>query len=241
MQIVNSRVLMISLGVSALLGLASCASNPAGAGKADAGGAASESSALAAKQKEYDQMLKEWKNLKPGLTRMVAIEGELKQLMIQLEKMSTETKVNPPATSAAPVAANEPLVETVSTPAPIVPLAPSRIAEPIENKAVENKPVVAAHLAASGNFALQVASTTARDQLPQIWQQMVQRNPQVLAPLAPNFQKTNVKNTDYYRLKLGSFLTQQEASQKCSDLKNLGISCFVVSYSDSNFAQLSNG
>jgi cell division septation protein DedD len=108
-----------------------------------------------------------------------------------------------------------------------------------------SEPIVAqvappASVSSPANFALQLVSITERHLLPHVWQEMREKTPQLLADMEPNFQKINVRNTDYYRLKVGGFTTRNEANQKCTDLKSAGISCLVVDYTASNFLQLTN-
>jgi cell division protein FtsN len=237
--------------LSALLCLVGCQSNP----QPKNAGANADLRAIAAKQKEYDQLLEEWKTLKPGLSRLLSIEGELNLLLGQLEQLSTsleesqgptaiasgysQSATPEPQTAPQPVLQAVPLpadAELVTAPIAMIPSEPEATAYTDDQDFVEKETTTASN----ANFSLQVASITDMRRLPQIWQEMIDKNPQLLANLEPNFQKTNVRNTDYYRLKVGGFSTQQEASRKCSELKMAGVSCIVADYTSSNFAQLAN-
>jgi cell division protein FtsN len=230
--------------LSALLCLAGCQSNP----QPKSAGANADAQSIAAKQKEYDQLLEEWKTLKPGLSRLLAIEGELNLLLGQLEQLSSslEESQSPTAIaySASPNVAPTPAAMPLPADAELVtaPISADTLNEPVadtyteEQEVAEEEPVTASN----AHFALQVASITDMRRLPQIWQEMMDKNSLLLANLEPNFQKTNVRNTDYYRLKLGGFSTKQEASMKCNELKAAGVSCIVADYTSSNFAQLAD-
>jgi hypothetical protein len=129
----------------------------------------------------------------------------------------------------APIAANTPSVPDTNSYAE-----EAEAAEVTEVEEEESAPP------SDANFALQVASITDMRRLPIVWQEMMDKNRALLADMEPNFERTNVRNTDYYRLKLGGFSTEQEASRKCGSLKNAGVDCLVVGYTRSNFAQLSD-
>jgi cell division protein FtsN len=233
--------------LSALLCLTGCQSNP----QPKSASANADLQSIAAKQKEYDQLLEEWKTLKPGLTRLLSIEGELNLLLGQLEQLSSSleasqgstaiasgysTNVAPttshiPAPKAKPLPANAELVTApISTFAPIADTYTSEKEEVAEESTVPS----------DAHFALQVASITDIRRLPVLWQEMMDKNRSLLSSLEPNFQKTNVNNTNYYRLKLGGFGTKQEASRKCNELQSVGVSCIVTDYTSSNFAQLND-
>jgi len=241
----TSHAFVLVTCLSALLCLAGCQSNPQSKSTATNGNAQT----LAAKQQEYDQLLEEWKTLKPGLSRLLAIEGELNLLLGQLEQLSSslEESQNPTAIaqSASPIVTPAPAAAAVPLPADAelvtAPIAINELSEPVADTYIDAQEDVAQETTASdAQFALQVASITDMRRLPQIWQEMMDKNSMLLANLEPNFQKTQVNNTDYYRLKLGGFSTRQEASRKCTELKTAGVSCIVADYTSSNFAQLAD-
>ncbi len=231
---------------SLLLCLIGCQSNP----QAKNSGGNADRQTIAAKQKEYDQLLEEWKTLKPGLSRLLAIEGELNLLLGQLEQLSTSLEQSQGPTAIAsgysPGAVTPPQAVPVPLPADAeLVTAPIAVNTPDESEVDTYiaEPEVAEEESATpsdANFALQVASITDMRRLPIVWQEMMDKNRALLADMEPNFQRTNVRNTDYYRLKLGGFSTQKEASRKCDDLKSAGVNCIVVDYTSSNFAQLTD-
>ena len=239
MKLLINNAFSLVLALAALLSVTACQSTPNNP-QGNSAGAAN----YAAKQKEYDQLMEEWKTLKPGLQRLLSIEEELKLLIGQLDQLSASLEQS----QASPILA----IDAHNGPAPIAiaatPSTTNYIATPaaIPNEllAAETASVAASFkqygVQSDANYALQVASITDLRGLPKVWNQLLQKNSTLLANLEPNFQKTNVKNTDYYRLKVGGFSTHSEANQKCSDLKAAGVACLVVNYTSSDFAQLAN-
>lgn len=244
MNKLSNHALATAAFISALLCLVGCQSSP----QSKSAGGNADQQTIAAKQKEYDQLLEEWKTLKPGLSRLLAIEGELNLLLGQLEQLSTSLEESQGPTAIAysnsPSVAPAPVAVPLHADAELVtaPIAVNTPSEPEADANTDKQEVTAEDTAtpSDANFALQVASITDMRRLPQIWQEMMDKNSEVLANLEPNFQKTNVRNTDYYRLKLGGFSTKQEAARKCSELKMAGVSCIVADYTSSNFAQLAD-
>lgn len=241
MNKLSNHALATATLLAILLCLAGCQSNP------QSKSASADQQSITAKQKEHDQLLEEWKTLKPGLTRLLSIEGELNLLLGQLEQLSSSLEENQSPTAIAsgysptslPTPGSEPISATLIT----APIAENTISE-IEVTATNNEQAEtiapSPTVATDANFALQVASITDMRRLPILWQEMMDKSRMLLSDLEPNFQKTHVNNTDYYRLKLGGFSTRQEASQKCNELKAAGMSCIVADYTSSNFAQLAD-
>jgi cell division protein FtsN len=253
MNKLTSRALGIITTTLALCCMVGCQSTAPKAAK-NTSAAPTDLQAYASKQQDYEQLLQEWQTLKPGLSRLLAIEGELNLLLGQLETLSASLaqSQNNANIASAPAKPSMPVVNTTPVAAPVVrympPVVTEKVADTIAETVAEKNSELAIEPAVSSaniaradaNFALQVASITEPHRLPQMWQKMIDKNPQLLANMEPNFQKTQVKNTDYYRLKVGSFNTQQEANHKCSNLKAAGFPCLVVDYTGSNFAQLTN-
>ena len=238
--------------------LIACSSNPIQSSAAEA----TDLKSLARKQQEHDKLLKrhdellqEWSELKPGLTRLLAIEEELNLLLGQLAQLSTSLEEstasnegnvnNAPAPSVAhysPTPSAQPVQEVLATAEIPEPISPETISIETISTETSNDSAEQTETATpvDANFALQVASIPEYYRLPAIWGQLLDKNPQLLANMEPNYQKTNVRNTDYYRLKIGSFATRQDANRKCNDLKAAGMNCLVVDYTSSNFDQITN-
>ncbi len=229
--------------IGMLMSLAACQSTPKqGTSTKDAATLAQ----IADKQQQQDQLLKEWQNLKPGLERLLVIEEELNLLLGQLAQLTANLD-NPQAAPSVAQASRAPvptqMIPVVSSTPPVTDTPPAQVVAPVTPVAVSQPAIAPANLPASarsGGFALQVASITELHRLPEIWQQLQNKHPRLMATMEPNYQKTQVRNTDYYRLKIGQFASRQEANSKCSALQSAGVNCLVVDYTESRFADLAN-
>lgn len=240
------RTFRLMLVVSSALLISACAGNPT-------------SPQASNNSPEVQQMLQEWKSMKPGIERMLTIEEEMNLLLGQLGKLnealdesaSSEQQIaSAPINQGLPVQIDagpalhssevtqsdeSPQIEQTSPVAPPTPVA----ALPVETASVqEAEPEEWSQSTTNAHYALQVASIPDKSQLPVVWQELYAQNPDLLADLQPNFQHAFVNNKDYYRLKLGGFETQTQAQTRCRQLKAAGISCLVAEYSASDFDQL---
>jgi hypothetical protein len=250
-----SRIFRLMLVVSSALLMTACAGNP-------------NKSSSASNSPEVQQMLQEWKTLKPGIERILTIEEEMNLLLGQLGRLNEA--LDQSGSGERQVASGAPYTETyiaesvpaqttvpnqMMTPEPI----PKQTAMPeIETTIPASQPTPLAALpvetavvqqvaqddwsrpTANAQYALQVASIPDMRQLPAVWQELYAQNPDLLADLQPNFQHAWVNNKDYYRLKLGGFASQGEAQTRCRQLKSAGVSCLVSDYTHSDFTQLTN-
>ncbi|HEY7883891.1 MAG TPA: SPOR domain-containing protein [Cellvibrionaceae bacterium] len=181
---------------------------------------------LQARQQQQDQLLNELQQMQPALVRLLAIEEDLYLLIERLQALSQnqgrQATVQP---SAAPAEKVEQKKQAVAV--------ATAVKKPATTTAPPAMPIVEA------NFALQITSITEPHRLPEIWRQLTDKHPQLLGAMEPNFQVIRIQNTDYYRLKIGRFGSQTEASAKCADLKAAGLTCFVANYTESDFSELS--
>lgn len=197
--------------------------------------------------------LAEWKKMKPGVQRLVAIESELKVLLQTLETVATnptdqletadagsnvqsyvlepvsfnDKKLTPPA-GILPAEA----VRTESaTPAPAsaTMIAKSEKVMPPSEPEVQAEPEITSAPAPqpSRNFSLQLASVTAQDSLESTWQRLQQRYPDQLSDLDFHSEEVIVSNRTYFRVKAGSFDNYDEAKRQCAVLRKSGASCIV--------------
>jgi cell division protein FtsN len=176
------------------------------------------------KQQQHDQLLKEWQQLKPALSRLVVIEEELNLMISQLDQFATSS-----ATAHTGPAVSEPTPSSNATvPASDQLAAPVKVEPSAANDTQHTEK----------RFALQITSLAEPLRLPVVWEQMKKKHPAELAGLEPNYEKISVSNTDYYRLKIGAYDTKQQAVQGCNKLKALGINCLVTRYVASDFSEL---
>jgi len=180
---------------------------------------------LMEKQEQHDQLLTEWQQLKPALKRLAVVEEELSLLIEQLEQHTLAAVDNQKNAEQSAIPQSQ-----ASAAARISPT------EPVKGESIDQR--VAS--TADKRFSLQITSLSDPLRLPVVWQQLQRKYPAELGDLEPNFEKIKVGNEDYYRLKVGAFADKQQATNRCSQLKNLSINCLVSSYIASDFATLSN-
>lgn len=107
----------------------------------------------------------------------------------------------PPAEAAAPAPGDEPAVES----------------------AVEEDPI-AALLARSGEFALQLGAFRTETDVETGWRRALDRAPELLGPL----ERFIVRSDGFHRLRVGPFPDRPGAAQLCEALRRVDVACFVV-------------
>ena len=215
------RIVALMLSTAALAGCQTAPDNKAGVDVLEGqhiSQIAADLKTVMAKPEQHDQLLKEWQQLKPAISRMLVIEEELNLMINQLDQLaagsSASSQTQPLAQPATTTRAQTPDVERENT----LPVAVPAVTE--------------------ANYALQITSLSDPVRLPVLWQQLQKKHPQQMNGMAANYQKISVNNSDYYRLKLGAFTTKQQAIAKCGELKAIGINCLVTNYNSSDFAEL---
>jgi hypothetical protein len=229
---IKKQFVFISLAAASLI-LTGCSSSPA-----------PEQSAAHA---ELQAELAEWKKMKPGVQRLVAIESELKVLLntletaamdptdqlqsadvgqnVQsyvLEPVSFNDKKLTPEVKAAVPAQLPAVVNTTQTAEP----QPATLASAPEKKA-EALIAPAAQPLQNRSFSLQLASVTEQQALESTWQRLQQRYPDQLSDLDFHSEEVIVSNRTYFRVKAGSFDSYDEAKRQCTELRKSGASCIV--------------
>lgn len=185
---------------------------------------AADLAVLMEKQQQHDQLLKEWQQLKPAVSRLVVVEEELSLLINQLDQFaatsqSANREINQPAANSTVV--EKPVTPTIEI-QPDVPVA--KVTAPLGQS--------------DKRFAMQLTSLSDPIRLPVVWAQLEKAHPAVFRGLEPNFEKITVSNADYYRLKVGAFSNKQQAVERCTQVKALGINCLVTNYVASDFNAL---
>lgn len=212
-------------------------------GSLTAGCASQSTPAVSANTKEMEAELAEWRKLKPGVQRLVAIEGELKGLLATLETITdneptaqlatAENSHNVQTQVINPVHFEE---KTLSVVQPEVSAAKASEMAATGQSEVSDKNLTAPRLATAvvadaevqrRSFSLQLASVTKEEAVVATWQQLKQRHPGVLNQLDLHSEEVLVANRTYYRVKAGRFDSYDEAKQNCRVLQNSGASCIV--------------
>lgn len=187
------------------------------------------------------QMQQQFDTLKPTIERLVAIEGDLNELVSQLFKLADQ-----PAASPAPPAAAARAVTTAPAPAGGAPLSilPPGAQRPPAQVAAATQPAAAAPAApvaaaaaalatpAAGNsFALHLASYRQIATAQAGWQELLKAMPTALSGLKPNTSVfENGAAGKYYRLEAGPIASRTDADNRCKTIKATGQFCTVVSF-----------
>ena len=181
---------------------------------------AAELAILKQKQQKYDAVVEEWQSMREGLQRLLVVEEELGLLIGQLEQMS---QPQPSATSQQQNNVSQATEQTAMA-APTQPASPSKFQNESDMPA---------------KYALQLTAVTSPTRLSSLWQDLSRKHPTLLADLPANYQKIKVKSTDYFRLKAGAFVTEQEATERCIALKTAGVGCIVSDYNNAPLKDIS--
>lgn len=189
--------------------------------------------------------LAEWRELKPSIKRLVAVETELKEVIHTLAVISNDSVSSGSGYADNGTNVQTDVIEPVRfTERPIIP------SEPIKTE--ENVPVVSnsvvsektsdfdsgmksltkvekneENLVRNNMFRLQLASVTSESAVEPTWLQLKKRNPQVLEELELYSEKVIVANRTYFRVKAGEFESYDKARSNCKVLIERGISCIV--------------
>jgi len=227
----HHQVLRVSLLIAASA-LAACASQPT----------------QTASSKEMQAELAEWKKLKPGVQRLVAIESELKVLLQTLETAALDpsmeletaaTSSNVQSNVLTPVSFDDKKLTVVSPDVAVnntqqQTVLPNLAASTESNQVEQTEPPVqpasepsAAVIKEQKRFSLQLASVTKAGDLEATWQTLQKRYPATLAELDFHSEEVVVSNRTYYRVKAGAFDSYSEAQELCTKLRKSGASCIV--------------
>lgn len=161
--------------------------------------------------------MEEWEQLKPSLLRLVAIEAELKELVVQLNDM-LKNQAMPQEFQFLETSASVNPVKNESTPDNT----PDQIIE------ATPKPIVNSMSPAALPFAVQLYSLTDRSKLSSTWIDMLRKHPKELADLVPLYNEVLVGDKLYYRVVAGGFSDQRAARALCDKLKLTQTPCFIA-------------
>lgn len=238
MVITMNKSLLCSMAVLLSSLIAGCASQP--------------EPVATSHNKEMEAELAEWRKLKPGVQRLVAIEGELKGLLATLETITeneptaqlatadnghnVQTQVMTPVhfeekKLAAPVPvqtrAVQPAEKEINDEILTATLSQTSASTSVEQKTSVLSQAGAGSKAESTSFSLQLASVTKEEAVDPTWTQLKKRHPEVLGALDLHSEQVLIANRTYYRVKAGRFDSYNEAKQSCKLLMSSGASCIV--------------
>ncbi|WDE05219.1 SPOR domain-containing protein [Thalassomonas viridans] len=236
--------LTLSICCSLLTGLSGCTmmqDEPEAAPLENAGPQRVQQPAAATIPK-FEEHLHEWQDIKPGIERLVAIEGELTELIDQLNTIISENE-----TAKQQAAAQTQRQDTVAAaPAPAVNAQPrpqvTKTAEPTPAAKPTAKPASEPVVQTTGTgpaYTLQLYSLSNQQQVRPTWYRLQHKHPAILGKLKAIFEKISIKQNTFYRVKAGKFSDSFQADEVCSRLKALGTQCIPTEYKGQPLSELS--
>ncbi|GAC20085.1 hypothetical protein GARC_3126 [Paraglaciecola arctica BSs20135] len=170
--------------------------------------------------------LNEWKTIQPSVERLVALEGELKELITQLSQMAQEqtyTQKDLLDEQHEITVEKEPVPELVEI---------SSEKEYMKQPEVKPETVVETSYQFKNSTAVgvQLYSLTDKNALIANWNELLNKHSKLLVSYTPIYEEIKVRGETYYRVKVGPFNSLQQANQLCAKLQAVNTPCFTVRY-----------
>lgn len=174
-----------------------------------------------------DSHIKEWNKISPSLHRLVAIESELKDLILELntlidiepesKKPTSRAQVTPPiikpATATEPATAIVPATESATVPSTVPSI-------------MNDKPLMEEHRAKL--YSIQLFSVTDKKVLKSKWKELSSKHARIFNNFTAFYQEKNINGVRYYRLKIGAFANKKNALKKCDEMNTVNIKCYIT-------------
>ena len=185
------------------------------------------------KLNEIDAMLKnhlkEWRDMKPSVERLIAIEGELREL-IEYLKESPEVvgHESEPDTMPAPIL--EPMSKSIQS--------EGNVDEESSNNLITNTKlkedkkqldITTSEMSDNKGFAVQLEALSTLNSLRSTWTNLTQKHSDLLSTLTPVYEQLEIKGSIFYRLKARGLSSKTQAQQLCQKLQQLNSSCMLSS------------
>lgn len=148
--------------------------------------------------KKMEKHLQEWQEMKPSIARLVALEGEVKDLIKQLKDMNANSRLNTQVMQSS--------INNVSGVAK-------------QQKSFVNS---------ENMYAIQLFSLTDKNIMRSTWNKLSTKHPNILGNLSPIYEEVSMQGKTFYRVKAGSFQTKSAAMKLCGSLRNANTNCFLA-------------
>lgn len=230
-NVIKKRFVIISLLVVIVITVGGCANY----NKSATAMAGDNTNSTGLTDTEIKQYLLEWQEAKPGITRLTELESDLAFLIAEVSKMSDlnsapdkyvvegdkvgngdnviVAKMVPPNDDA--VAAK---MESLNDEVAAVEVVP-KLVEPFQNK-----------LPLSTEYAVHIASFLKPKSANFGWYVIQQEYPALMQGLIPKLQQIKRKSQQLYSLRVGPFLTNQQAYSACNALKRKNYQCQLTTF-----------
>jgi hypothetical protein len=154
---------------------------------------------------KMERHLQEWQEMKPSIARLVALEGEVKELIKQLKSKKVNSNLNVPLTDqSAQVKQNSIISDNTAT-------------------NLQRSSVISENM-----YAIQLFSLTDKNIMRKTWNKLSTKHPNILGNLSPIYEEVSMQGKTFYRVKAGSFESKTAAMKLCSSLKNANTNCFLA-------------
>ena len=176
---------------------------------------------------EMKTHIHEWKTIQPSVERLVALEGELKELITQLNQMAAQEQTY--AQKDLLDEKREIAVEKEPMSGLVV---LSSDKEDMKQPQVKSETVVEISYQSKNSTAIgvQLYSLTDKNALIANWNELLNKHSKLLVSYTPIYEEIEVGGKTYYRVKVGPFNSLQQANQLCAKLQAVNTPCFTVRY-----------
>ena len=148
--------------------------------------------------KKMEKHLQEWQEMKPSIARLVALEGEVKDLIKQLKDMNANSRLN------------------------------TQVMQSSINNASGVAKQQKSFVNSENMYAIQLFSLTDKNIMRSTWNKLSTKHPNVLGNLSPIYEEVSMQGKTFYRVKAGSFQTKSAAMKLCGSLRNANTNCFLA-------------
>lgn len=170
---------------------------------------------------KFEEHLSEWLELKPSVKRLIAIEGELLELIEQLSAMTNKPSNIATKNKTQPTFDKGQKLPTEQVSPVEIPKLPLPRATTISKE--------------RQSYALQLAALNEKVQIKTTWNALVKKHPSILNTLELTYEESIVNSKTYYRVKAGKFNDKATAIQLCKQLIILKTNCIPTIYKGTVF------
>jgi cell division protein FtsN len=184
--------------------------------------------------KGNEALMQQWRQSQTGVTRLLAIESDLKVLIEQLSELSSEQSSNGEQYIAAQTSESAQVAEK-----PITPQQTKVDILPYQSDTQNQDAYVPVYKASLGDntqlaglIGIQLSAMKSPATIAKLWQQLVKLQPRLLGDLSPVTEAVERSSGTIYRLKAGPFDNKATAEMHCNKLRQVKISCIVTQYAE---------
>jgi hypothetical protein len=167
--------------------------------------------------------IQEWQRMKPSIERLVAIEGEMKELIMHLNQLTKKSEVELTAHELVAEQSSSYKTETSEKSAKLSEPSQVQLSEPKGGVRYSSSPLK------KGEEAVQLASLRDKGVMTSTWNQLLGRYPKFFNALTPIYEEAMVGGQKYFRLKASGIVSKVAAIRLCKELDVQNVPCFLTS------------